>query len=190
MNQAVSSQVGTWKTIRNALTLNSQFYQAVQSSRKNRRAALTIVIFAAFSRALGNAIISLLNRVTPTAFLITLFVGIFAVIVGYYFWTFTIWIIGKWFKLNPPTYRNLLYPIGFAYSPQLFDVATIIPLLGTAIDLLLALWTLLAVAVVVHKAMRITMVQAVLISFVSFPVIQIVSTVIQVVAQQFTELAN
>lgn len=190
MNQAVSDQVSIWQTIRNALTLNSQFYQAAQSGRKTRRAALAIVILAALSRALGSAIISLLNRVTPPAFLITLVLGIFSVIVGYYFWTFTIWKIGQWFKLNPPSYRELLYPIGFAYSPQIFNVITLIPLLGTAIELMLAVWTLLAVTVAVRQAVKITIIQAILISLVSFPVVQIVPTVIQIVAQQFTKSAN
>lgn len=189
MNQAVSNQTGIGRTIRNALALKARFYDSAQSDR-NRRAALAIVIIAALSRALGNAVISLLNRVTLPAFLITLFLGVFVVIVGYYFWTFTIWQIGQWFKLNPPTFRQLLAPIGFAYSPQIFNVLTLIPLLGTSIELLLAVWTLLAVAVVVREAMKISIIQAALISLVSFPVIQIVSAVIQVVSQQFTKLAN
>lgn len=187
MSQTASGSAIVWQTIRDALALNSRFYENARSSQKSRRAALAIVIFAALSRALGNAVISLLNRITLPAFLIAFLLSIFVAIVGYYFWTFTLWQIGQWFKLDPPSYRDLLYPIGFAYSPQIFNVMTLIPLLGTSIELLLAVWTLLAVAVAVREAMQITAIQAVLLSLISFPVIQILSAVIQVASQQFTQ---
>jgi hypothetical protein len=106
--------------------------------------------------------------------------------IGYYFWVFTIWKVGQWFKSNPPTYQELLYPIGFAYSPQILNVITLIPLLGRPIELILAAWTLLAVMVVIRKAMTISTLWAALISLACFPVIQIVPIAIQVVAQQFT----
>jgi hypothetical protein len=143
------------------------------------------VLLAALSRAIGNAGISLLNRVTLPILLVTSVLGIFTVIVGYYFWTFTIWKIGQWSKFNPPPYRELLNPIGFAYSPQILNVLTLIPLFGRPIELILAAWTLLAVTIAVHRVMRITVLQAAIISFVSFPMIQIVSIVIQVTSQQF-----
>lgn len=174
-----------WQTIRDALTLNPRLSESVQGNQKTRRIAFTIVFLAALSRALGSAVISLLNRVTLPIFLLTLVLGIFTVIVGYYFWTFTIWKIGQWSKFNSPTYRELLNPVGFAYSPQILNVLTLIPLFGRPIELILAAWTLLAVTIAVHRAMRITTLQAAIISFVSFPVIQIVSIVIQVMSQQF-----
>jgi hypothetical protein len=181
-----SSRVGVRRSIWNALTLNSQLDENRQSDRRMQRTAFTIVMVAALSRALGNAIISLLNRVTLPVFLTTLFLGIFSVVIGYYFWTLTIWKVGQWLKLNSPPYRELLYPIGLAYSPQILNVITLLPLLGRPIELIFAGWTLLAVTVSVRRVMMITMLQAALISLACFPVIQIVPIVIQVVAQQFT----
>ena len=186
MKQKLSSRANIWQTIWNALTLNPQLYQTAQSDRRTQRTALTIVILAALSRAVGNLIISLLNRVTLPVLIITLLLGIFSVVIGYYFWTFTIWKAGQWLKFNPPTYRELLYPIGFAYSPQVLNVITILPLLGRPLDLILSAWTLLAVTVAVRRAMTVTMLRAALISLVSFPVVQIVPILIQVIAQQFT----
>lgn len=185
MKQNASSRVSIRRTIWSALTLSPQLYQDAQSDRRTQRTAFTIVILAALSRALGHAIISLLNRVTLPAFLITLCLGIFTVVIGYYFWTYTIWKVGQWLKLNPPTYRELLYPIGFAYAPQMLNVITIIPTLGRPIELILAAWTVLAVTVAVRQAMPTTTLGAALMSAVCFPVIQIVPIVIQVVAQQF-----
>lgn len=187
MSRNTSDRANIWRTIGNALTLNPQLHQNAQRDRKTRRTAFVIVILAALSRTLANAIISLLNRVTLPVFLITLFLGIFTVIAGYYFWTFTIWKAGQWLKFNPPTYRELLYPIGFAYSPQVLNAIAILPLLGRPLDLILSAWTLLAVTVAVRRAMTVTMLRAALISLVSFPVVQIVPILIQVVAQRFTQ---
>lgn len=186
MKQNAGSSASIRQTIWSALTLNSQLYQNAQSDRKTRRTALTIVILAAISRALANALISLLNRVTLPAFSISLLLGFFAVMIGYYFWTFTIWKVGQWLKLNPPRYRELLYSIGFAYSPQILNVMTIIPLLGRPIELILDVWTLLAVTVAVRRAMSIATLRAASISLACFPVILIVPILIQVLAQQFT----
>lgn len=187
MKQKPSSQASIRQIAWNALTLNAQLYQATRSDRRTRRAALTIVIFAALSRAVASIIISLLNRVTLPALLFTVLFGIFSVVIGYYFWTFTIWKIGQWANLNPPTYRALLCPIGFAYSPQLLNFITILPLLGRPLELILSVWTLLAVILAVRKAMSINPLWAALLSIVSFPVVQIVPILIQVIAQQFTQ---
>jgi hypothetical protein len=185
MSQNVFNRALIWRSIGEALTLNSELYQDAQREVSTRRTAFIIVILAALSRALGGAIISLLNRVTPSVFIITLCLGFLSVVVGYYFWAFTILKLGQLFNLHPPTYTELLYPIGFAYSPQILNIITLIPLLGRPIELILAAWTLLAVTVAVRKAMNTKTRWAVLISFVSFPVIQLVPIMIQVVAQQF-----
>lgn len=172
-------------TVWHALTLDSRFYQAARSEPKTRRLALRVVVLAALSRAIANILISLLNRATPLGLVITALLGIFTVIVCYYFWTFTIWKIGQWLKCNPPSYRELLCPVGFAYAPQLLMFITIIPVFGRAIELLLSVWTLYAVILAVSEAMNITKLRAALISLVSFPIVQIVPILIQVIAQQF-----
>lgn len=186
MNQDASSRAGIWQTLWDALTLNSQLYQNAQSNLRTRRCALAIVILAALSRASGTAVILLLDRETLPTFLLVLFLNILSVAIGYYFWTFTIWKIGQWLKSNPPSYRKLLHPIGFAYAPQFLNFLTLLPLLGRPIELVLAVWTLLAVIVAVRQALSISTLWAATISLASFPLIQIVTGVIQVAAQQLT----
>jgi hypothetical protein len=187
MKQKASSRADIWRTIWNALTLNTQLYETVSSDRRTRGIALMIVILAALSRAFASMIISLLNRVTLPVLIISLLLGIFSVIIGYYFWSFTIWKAGQWLKWNPPTYDELRCPIGFAYAPQVLNFLTIIPLLGRPIELILSTWTVLAVTIAVSSAMNISMLRAVLISMVCVPVVQIVPILIQVLSQQFTQ---
>ena len=185
--QADIRQISLRQTVWRSLTLDARFYQAARGERKTLRRALTIVLLAALSRAIASIVISLLNRATPSALMITLLLGIVSVIVFYYLWTFTIWKAGQWLRFNPPTYRDLLCPVGFAYAPQLLTFVTVVPVLGRAIELILTIWTLYAVILAVSRTMNITKPQAALISILSFPVVQMVPIVIQVVAQQFAQ---
>lgn len=184
-NRASVRRASLRRVIWQALTLNKRLYQSAQRRQTALRDALTIVVLAALSRAVADILISLLNRLELPALIIIVLLSIFSVIVGYYFWTFTIWKAGQWLKFNPPSYRALLCPIGFAYAPQMLNFIIVIPLLGRVVDLILAIWTLSAVILAVSQRMRITRLQAAFISILSFPVLQIVPALIQIFAQQF-----
>jgi glucan phosphoethanolaminetransferase (alkaline phosphatase superfamily) len=171
------------KTLRNALALNANFYENTYNTQKNRRIALTIVILAAFSQALGSAVILLINRATFPILLLTLLINILSLVAGYYFWTFTIWKIGQWLKPIDPTYGDLLSPIGFAYAPQVLNFLTLIPLLGRPIELVLAVWTLLAAIIAVRQGLDISTRKAALICLVGWPLIQIAIGFVQVLEQ-------
>jgi hypothetical protein len=178
------------QTLWNALALNGSFYENASTTPKNRRVALTIVILAALSRALGSAVILLINRATVPVLLLALFLDALSLVAGYYFWTFTIWKIGQWIKPVSPTYSDLLSPIGFAYAPQLLNFLTLIPLLGRPIELILAVWSLLAVILAVRKGLDISTRSAVLIGLVAWPVIQVAIGFVQVFQQELVELTQ
>ncbi|MBD2082274.1 YIP1 family protein [Leptolyngbya sp. FACHB-17] len=178
-----ATQAGIWQTIRAALTLNAQLYETAQNTSKTHRLAFTIVLLAALSRALGSAAILLLTRTTPFTFILVLLLNVLSVIASYYIWTFTIWKIGRWLKSDAPSYRALLSPIGFAYSPQILNFLTLIPLLGSAIEIILAVWTLMAVIVAVRQALDVSTRRAALICLLCFPIIQIAIGVIQAAQQ-------
>ena len=82
-------------------------------------------------------------------------------------------------------HRALLSPIGFAYAPQVLNFLTLIPLLGRSIELMLAVWTLLAVIVAVRQALDVRTRRAAIICLLCFPLIQVVTGVIQAVQQLF-----
>ena len=174
---------GVCKTLRNALALNSDLYENTHNTPRNRRIALTIVILAAFSQALGSAVILLINRATFSILLLALLINILSLVAGYYFWTFTIWKIGQWLKPIDPTYGDLLSPIGFAYAPQVLNFLTLIPLLGRPIELILAVWSLLAAIIAVRQGLDISTRKAALICLVGWPLIQIAIGFVQVLEQ-------
>ncbi len=178
------SKQGVYKTLKNALSLNANFYENAPNTPQTRKLALTIVSLAAFSHALGSAVILLINRATFPILLLALLIDILSIVMGYYFWTFTIWKLGQWLKPIDPTYSDLLNPIGFAYAPQVLSFLTLIPLLGRPIELILAVWSLLAVIVAVRQGLDISTRKAALICLVGWPLIQIAVGFVQVLEQK------
>lgn len=174
----------TWKlgtTLREALTLDAHFYEDAPNTRRTRRIAQTIVILAAISNILGNAVILLINRVGISMFVLALILNGISVLLGYYFWTFTIWKIGDRFKPRHVSYQELLVPIGFAYAPQVFNFLTLIPLLGIPIQLVLSVWSLLAVIVAVRQGLDISNFWAAVICLIGWPLIQFAVGSVQVI---------
>lgn len=141
------------KTLWNALALDGNFYENARNTPRNHRLALTIVILAVLSHVLGSAVILLINRARLPILVLALFIDGISVVAGYYFWTFTILKIGQWLKPIDPTYGDLLSPIGFAYAPQVLNFLTLIPFLGRPIELVLSVWSLLAVIVAVRQGL-------------------------------------
>lgn len=173
-------------TLRNAIALNSNFYENARNTPRNRRLAFTIVCLAAVSHMLGSAVILLINRATPIGFIIALFLDGLSVICGYYFWTFVVWKVGQWLKPIDPTYQELLSPIGFSYAPQILNFLTLIPLLGRPIELLLSLWSLLAVIVAVRQGLDIRTRGAALISIIGWLPLQTAIGLVQVLQQNIS----
>jgi hypothetical protein len=177
------SITGLRATIWNALSLNGNFYENTPYTGRTKRIALTIVILAAVSRVLGNAVILLINRTELSVLFLALWIDGLAVVGGYYFWCFTISKIGAWLKPGHVTYGELLVPIGFAYAPQVLNFLTLIPLLGEGIERILAVWSLLAVIVAVRQGLDIETRWAVLICLVGWPLIQIAIGFVKVIKQ-------
>ncbi|WP_424408146.1 hypothetical protein [Microcoleus sp.] len=177
------SIAGLRRTLWNALSLNSNFYEKTPYTARTKRIALTIVILAAVSRVFGSAVILLINRTELSVLLLALLIDALALVGGYYFWTFTIFKIGQWLKPGHVSYGELLVPIGFAYAPQVLNFLTLIPLLGEGIERILAVWSLLSVIVAVRQGLDIKTRWAVLIGFAGWPLIQIAIGFVKVIKQ-------
>lgn len=164
------------RTLWNALALDANLYENAANNSKTHRLALTIVILAAVSRALGSSVILLISvtKFPPLPILVlAVVIDVLSVVLGYYFWTLTIWKIGQWLRPNHAKYGDLLSPIGFAYATQVLNFLTVIPLLGEPIQLALAVWSLLAVIVAVRQGLDISNRTSTLICLVGWPLVQI-----------------
>ena len=177
-------------TLKNALLLNEQLYDDACNTPYNNQLALTIVILAGVSHALGSLFILLINRAAIYLLLLALLIDVLSIIIGYYFWSLTIWKVGQWIKSKDPKFNKLLSPIGFAYAPQVLNILTLIPLLGRPIELILALWSLLAVIVAVTQALDIKTPKAAFICVIAWTVIQFAVGSIQVLEQKVVQFTN
>lgn len=179
-----------WTTLRHALFLNADFYENTRCTRRSRRIALGIVLLAAFSHMLGSSVILLINRASPPVFGIALLLDGLSVVAGYYLWTFVVFKVGQWLKPIDPTYRDLLSPIGFAYAPQSLNFLTLMPLLGRAIELVLAVWSLLSVIVAVREGLDVRNRTATVISLMGWVPIQVAIGFVQVLEQQLVRFSS
>lgn len=162
-----------WNVLWKALALQENLYEEARSTPRAHRRALTLVILAAISHALGGTVILLFGR-TPVWFVLLAFViNAASVVGGYYFWTFSILKLGHWLKRKALTYEDLLSPIGFAYAPQVLNILTLVPLLGRPIQLILAAWSWLAVTIAVRESLDVGTPLAALICLIGWPIIQL-----------------
>lgn len=182
-----NTQQSLCSTLWNALTLRANFYENARNTPKNYSLARIIVTLAAVSHALGSAAILLINRAALPILVVALLIDGTSIVAGYYFWTLTIWKIGQWLRANPPTYQDLLIPIGFAYATQVLNFLTLIPLLGRPIELILSVWSLLAVIIAVRQGLDISTRRAALICLVGWPLIQIAIGLVQVFEQAIVD---
>lgn len=178
------------KALRNALLLNSHFYDSTKSISASHRIALIIVLLAAFSHILGSTVVLLINRIPMPLLIVALIVDGLSIVAGYYFWTFLVFKIGQWLKPIDPTYKDLLSPIGFAYAPQILNFLTLIPLLGHSIEITLSVWSLLAVIVAVRQSLDIRTRSAVVICLVGWIPVQFLIGLIIVFFSSTANITN
>lgn len=170
---------GLWITLVSALSLDANFYENAPNDSITNRVAQTIVILAAISHALGSAVVFIISWTAIPVLPLALLIVAVSIIAGYYFWALTIQQVGRFFRRNAPSYRELLIPIGFAYAPQALNFLNLIPLLGRPIELVLSVWSLLAVIVAVRQGLDINTLWSSIICLLGWPLIQIAISFIQ-----------
>jgi hypothetical protein len=108
-------------------------------------AAAALLILAGLSDGLGTrAVVLLINRITPLAFVITLLASALFFLAGAALWIWGAWMAAtKLFDIED-TLSHFFSVLSFAYAPFLFSALTLLPLLGPAVRWGLRLWSFLA----------------------------------------------
>jgi hypothetical protein len=167
------------RVLLDAVTLNQDFYGHSHHLPAARRYALGIVALAALSHGLGSGLVLLLYQPSLLQLALGTLINTLSVVVGYYLWTYAIWTIDT--SVNPPVppYRELLIPVGFAYTPQILNLLTVIPLFGQPITLALAGWTLLGAIAAVRAGLNLGLARAILLAGVGFTLVQVAIGLVQ-----------
>ena len=102
---------------------------------------------AGLSQAVAQSIILFANRVRPLRFFISLLLAALLFVVGYLFWSLSIWVTGLLVLRNPIPWQTVSDVLAFGYLPLTFSFFGALPYLGVPILRVLAVWNLLAVVV-------------------------------------------
>ena len=128
-----------------AAKLDAQVYEEIEADRSATPQALTVVVMASVAGGIG-----LGEGVRG------LVVGTVAGLVGWAIWAWLIYLIGTRWLPEPDTRADvgeLLRTIGFATSPGILRVVGFVPVLGSLVFVVTAVWTLVTVVVAVRQAL-------------------------------------
>lgn len=159
-----------------AAKLDSSLYEEVEKDTKATNQAVLVVVIASICSGIGAAIAGQMTG-GLSGLILGLVMGVVSALVGWFVWSFITYFIGtKLFKgpQTEATYGQLLRCIGFSDTPQILGILTFIPVLGWAISLLAAVWSLVAMVIGVRQALDFSTGRAVATCIVGFIVLVII----------------
>ena len=129
------------------LKLDAQAYEDIEHDRKATAQALTVVILGSLAAGLGAGL-----TFGPTALVRETVGGV----AGWVMWAGVTYLLGTrvWPESDTRTdMGELLRTIGFSYAPSFFSIFGVLPLIGGAVRVVVALWLLATTVVAVRQAL-------------------------------------
>jgi len=130
-----------------AAKLDITLYEEVEADKGAMGQAVGVVILSSVGAGIGYV------GATGIAGLVF---GTIAALVAWFVWAFLTFFIGTKLLPEPQTqadYGELLRTIGFSSSPGVLRVLGIIPLLGAIVNIVVAIWMLVAMVIAVRQAL-------------------------------------
>ena len=130
-----------------AAKLDIHVYEEVEADTQAMGQAMTAVILSSVAAGVGA-----ISSVGVSG----LFFGTFAALAGWYIWAFLTYFIGTRILPEPETHSNLgelLRTTGFSSSPGVLRVFGVIPVLGSLVFFIAAVWMLVAMVIAVRQAL-------------------------------------
>lgn len=157
-----------------ALTLDERIFIAAQSSPWGLRVALSVVLLAGLSEALGQSVVLFASRVKPRRFVASLLLSASLYGFSFLFLSASIWLVGTQVFDREVAFEVILRTVGLGYAPYLFSFFVLTPYFGNPIGLLLGVWSLLAILEAVRATLDLTVAQAFLCSALGWLLLQVV----------------
>lgn len=158
--------------LRRALILDPEIFAQIEQVPEGIVIALVVVALAGLSEAIGQSIVLFINRVSPPRFVLSILLSAGSHIIGYLFWTASIWLVGTHVFLRNQPLVTVASAVGLAYAPQLLGFFVLAPYLGSFFSLILSLWSLLAIIVAIQVGLDLSIGQALLCSGLGWLLIQ------------------
>ncbi|UBF30025.1 CAAX protease (plasmid) [Kovacikia minuta CCNUW1] len=136
-----------WDILGWVFVLNGEVFQRIITLPKGMTLAISVVLLAGLSLAVGQGIILFINRVQPTRFVFTLLVNAILYLFEFLFLVLSTWFICLFTKSVNLSLPTLLIVLGLSYAPLLFSFLGALPYLGFPLLRILSIWHLLAMVV-------------------------------------------
>ncbi|HXW08255.1 MAG TPA: YIP1 family protein [Vicinamibacterales bacterium] len=156
-----------------AMTLNAKTFEEVEHDPTAMGQAVGVIVLAAVAAGLGNIWYGGLTGIVW---------GVLTSLISYAAWAVIIWLVGTKVMPDPGTkadFPETFRVIGFAASPGLLGIVTIIPLLGWLLMFLIWLWMIAAMVIAVREVLDYTNTgKAVVVVLIGFLVNLVVSAML------------
>lgn len=162
-----------FETIQQAWALEPRIFAQITQAQHGLLIAISVVALAGLSEALAQSLVLFINRISPQRFGLAILLSVSTHMVGYLFWTATIWLVGVHLFDRDTTYTIVGRAVGLAYAPQLLGFFVLTPYLGSLFALIIAVWSLLATVIAVQAGLNLSFWQAVACSGVGWLLVQI-----------------
>jgi len=136
-----------WALVSGAIALDGDTFERIHTAPHSLLAALTIVFIAGISQSLSQIVVLFINQVRPIRFVLSLVISALFFVIGYGFWTLSTWAILTLTFEGHLSFTAVLRTLGFSYAPLMLGVFVMFPYFGSAIFVVLSIWTLMAVVV-------------------------------------------
>jgi hypothetical protein len=139
-----------WELVIGAIALKSEAFELIQTLPLAPKAALYIVLLAWFSQTVGQSIVLYINHVKPIRFILSLLIASLLFAVSAVCWGLSAWLVSCVLYNATTPYEIVWSTLGLAYAPLIFGFLIALPYLGVPIQVLLSIWTLLALTIGLH----------------------------------------
>jgi hypothetical protein len=133
-----------WTLVKGVMSFNPESFQVMAGLPNANQIAIQVLLLAGFSQAIGQGLILFINRVKPVRFLLSLCLGAILFVVSYGFWIWSTFWVSRGLFQQILDFRGVYHAIGLAAAPQLLSFLIAIPYFGVPLQVVLALWALLA----------------------------------------------
>lgn len=138
-----------------AFSLSQEAFHLIISRVEGQTIALSVVLAAGLSLAIGQSIILFINQVKPIRFVLSLLLNAILFVFGFLFLVFSTWLVGLLPGFVRIPWSDLVTTLGLSYSPLLFSFLAALPYVGAPILNVLSVWHLLAMVVGVSTVAQI-----------------------------------
>lgn len=159
--------------MRGALLLDANAFRSVPNTGGANLLTLLILFLAGVSETLGQSAVLFANKVTPRRFVMSLALSGATFIFGVLISISTIWLIGTFVFHTEQPIISIMREVSLGYAPLLFGFFILLPYMGSFIEHVLEIWSLLAIIVAVIVTLHLHFWQALVCTLVGWVIVQV-----------------